>query len=596
MNELKRALPIVLVHLVIGLAASLVYAGFTTVPAELISPFVSSFRFRAAILLFIDWMPALQISGILVGYALAFAKDVPESVERWSGVQLDFLKGAFIVALVCISIYAILSEGVGPAFQGKQQDSLAESGAYAEYLSVARESSEQGDFGAAEFRANAALRIWPKSPEAVSLLESIRYDMASAAGENAAGTAELPNGDAEPVLPESSGLSVLSALDRARQAEAALDFYTAHYYAMLAYKLAPDTDPNKVEALRFSSRVWNRITSGTDRIQAEGAAALFAIKRQGYDAIQSGDYLRAYYILLSLQEQEAALKDSAVDPDVTRFLEIARQGVLKSFFFIDETLNLELFEASRNVFFVIRQDDGRSAAVFVHGLTYTGSGSTDVAYLRGFEYALFERDGSLSYQISVPYAKMFPYGNGKTTRPQLLLRSVDRNRIGKEIEMEVVAGSLPDQDRSVLLLDMPYEDLNLVFLANRGPSAMNLLDLMRFESKAERYGFSRRVYVSEILNRLADPFLILIVSVYALILGWKYRLGTNSVFKAWWILAVPLFPLISRYLIETVRYLSRVMVMLTVRVFPSHPLVLLLVGLSAGFVAISVVFFSQRSD
>jgi len=57
-------------------------------------------------------MPALQISGLLIGYALAFSKNASESVDRWSEQLLSYLKGAFIICLFCISAYVILAEGV----------------------------------------------------------------------------------------------------------------------------------------------------------------------------------------------------------------------------------------------------------------------------------------------------------------------------------------------------------------------------------------------------------------------------------------------------------------------------------------------------
>jgi hypothetical protein len=40
-------------------------------------------RLREGILLFVSWMPALHISGMLVGYALSFGKN-DDAVSRWS--------------------------------------------------------------------------------------------------------------------------------------------------------------------------------------------------------------------------------------------------------------------------------------------------------------------------------------------------------------------------------------------------------------------------------------------------------------------------------------------------------------------------------
>lgn len=125
---------------------------------------------------------------------------------------------------------------------------------------------------------------------------------------------------------------------------------------------------------------------------------------------------------------------------------------------------------------------------------------------------------------------------------------------------------------------------------------MSLIDLFRFMEKAEKYGFSRTECLREMIDRLADPFLMLIISIYALTLGWKYRLGKNVLFKAWWILTIPLFPLLSLFIIGVVRYLSRICSIIFVGLVPQNPVLLMLIFLALCFTGMSVFFFSQRSD
>ena len=191
---------------------------------------------------------------------------------------------------------------------------------------------------------------------------------------------------------------------------------------------------------------------------------------------------------------------------------------------------------------------------------------------------------------------MFPFTRDGQSRPELILHAVDRNRIGGDILPEIVAGEIPPQERSVLLLDMPYGDLDLVIAANRGPAGMSLPEMFAFSASAGKYGFSRDLYQREILNRVAEPFLVLILSIYALILGWKYRLGKSVFFRAWWALAIPLFPVVSLFVIETLRYLARLFIAAFVSLVPRNGLVPTLIFLTVSFFAISFAFFSQRSD
>lgn len=594
MTEAKRALPVILAHFFLGLGGCIAYAFFLPVTVALIPPFITPYRVRSGLLLFITYMPALLLSGMLVGYALAFSKNASDSIERWSNILLSYLKGAFGICLFFIAVYVVLSEGVSPILASRQSDSLSRSEDYTKYLAVARDSIALENYSEADFQVRGALMIWKESPEATALGDQVQYKLAAGGTKPAEGTKKGSASDA--MLRRSSGLTVLDALDKAEAAEKATDYYNAHYYAMLAYRLAADTDPNKANALRMAANAWNHISSGTDLIAAQGDATLYNTKRVGYDTIQSGDFLKAYYIFLALQEQEKAATDGKHDPDVERFLEVARKGVLESFFFTDETVNMSLFESARNVFFVIKKADGTNASIFIKGVTYTRADGKDMAFLRDFEYVQFDRNNAVQYQISVPYVKMFPYTQAKgRPRPELLLRAVDRDIAGSAILPFVVSGEVPERDQNILVLEMPYDDFNSIVTANRGAESMPLIDLYRFVDRAEVYGFSRSVYLTELIDRLADPFLILIVSIYALILGWRYRLAQSALFKFWWILMIPLFPVLSLCIIETLRYITRLSIMVIIGLAPQHPLMLTVTFLGIWFTGMSVYFFSQRS-
>ncbi len=596
MTEAKRTLPIILIHFVLGLILCLVYTFIRKTGVELIDPFIGGYRFRSGILLFVQYMPALLISGLLVGYALAFGKNSSGPVGRWSPELFSCLKGAFILCLLCVSLYVVLSEGIAPFFTTRQVEATERTEDYHDYMRVAAESFKAESFVEAEIEVNGALQIWKESKEANALLETIRYAIAASDKDGSGKKPVKDTDDSLMTARASGGLTVLDSLEKAYEAEKKLDYYSAHYYAVLASRLARDTDPNKAVALGVAARAWNRMTTGTNLVRAEDDARLYGTKQEGYDAIQRFDYLKAYYIFLELQKNEKKLGTGKIDPDIKRFLDVSRKGVLDSFFFMDETVNMRLFESARNVFFVIRHPDGSSDSVLIQGVTYTRSASRDMAYLRGLEVARFAPDNTLRYQISVPYAKMFPFtAVGGKVVPELFVRAVSREASGFEIVPTVVSGTIPAQEQRILVLDMPFADFNLLVQANRGAESLSLFSLFRFVEKAAGYGFSRDLFLAELIARLSDPFLMLIVSIYALILGWKYSLAQNAFFKAWWILVVPLFPVLSLFVIGTVRYLSRLCIVVFIGLVPQNPVLLTLLFLSCCFAAISVFFFAQRS-
>jgi len=122
------------------------------------------------------------------------------------------------------------------------------------------------------------------------------------------------------------------------------------------------------------------------------------------------------------------------------------------------------------------------------------------------------------------------------------------------------------------------------------------MDLWNFVPKAESYGFSRKTFNLELIRRLVDPFLLLILSVCALILGWQFRLGKSVMFKFWWIFTVPVFPVLSYLAVEGVRYVSRLCNGALIALLPSYPLIPVLLALVVCFLGVSLAFFSQRSE
>lgn len=595
MSSHKRVLPVLFAHFFAGLVLSVIVTVNTTVPAALLPPLIVSYRIRTAVLAFIQYMPPLYLSGLLIGFTLSFSSYADERVQRWSGKLLAFLKSSFAIMLVVIGCHIVLTEGVAPIARARMATAVSRSEDYHEYVRMGREMLRNDEPRTAEQRVLSALDIWKDSPEAVKLLDDTRYRSAEKYG---AGTDEEP--DVYPdglVLEEFSGMTVLDALDISEGAARELDFFDAHYYAMLAHRLSRPDDPLRERALRMASDAWNRIVEGTDLLRSRDDISLYAAKRAAYNALNQGDYLTAYYEFLDLHTADTAREDRKRDPDLERFLELARKGVMETFFFIDETRQLRAFESARNVVFTVKRPDGGTDAVYAAGVVYTRVSGRDVVYLRDFELIRHSRYLQLEYHIRVPFVKMFAYSReGEADRSELLLQSVDRSGERTRQGPVVIAGAPEAQDLSVLLLDLPYRDFSLIVSANRGAASMNMLELVRFHDRAEQYGYEPRIYLREVISRLSEPFILLILSVMALIAGWKYRLGNGVLFKAWWLLMVPLFTVISYLVIQIVRFYAGLCIQYFVITAPALAMLLSLVFLAVCFTGVSLYFFSQRSD
>lgn len=594
----KQVFPIILVHIAVGFIVVFVFSMTGGTRETVLSPFEYAFKLCDVVNRFTSLFPALVTAGLLIGFSMAFRKIIPEAVNRWSPKILSSLIHAFIICVICIGLYVLLAEWLAPSVRNRQETIKAKTDSYEDYIFLAHNATTEGNFRAALSNAEAALAIWDESPQAARIAENARLKL-SESGEYATGAESFALEPAEDASPLRNGLSSFEFLEKARDAMARLDFYNAHYYAMLSWQTAAANDPNKQTAMRIASEAWNSITTSLDAARALPDRQWYERKHQGYTEIQAKDFLSAYYLFQEM-DIEQKKEGSGIDPDIERLLGIAKQGLLQAFFFTDETKNLRLFEQSRDVFFTITRADGGKDAILMRGVARQYVEKKDAAYLRDFEMIRFDADNHIEFHIAAPYVKMFSFSQDdkQQPRPLLILTAVDREKENAVREPKVISGKFPPANsvaKSVICLEMPYKDINLLFSATAGPELMTLAELFYFSLHSEAYGMERYAFLAEFIRRLCDPFIVFTVAIILLTWAWKFRLGKNRPFSAWWIIVMPLVTIACAYLIETARYITTLCIACA-SMFPAiaSPAILLLVALE--FLVASVYFFSQRSD
>ena len=594
-NAFSHAFLAVFVYLAAGFACALAIAFRQDVAALVLPPLEAAFKGRDAVIRFGRFFPALVAAGLLTGYSVAFSRRIPKNSKKQQKPH-DLFKGAFIFCIVLVAAYAALAEGVMPVLNGRQADAVASTDTYHNYMLVCGREMDSGNFRAAYANAEAALAIWRDSDEA-RMASDAALAMASKLRDGGIDFIEEEGPDARGPRPPQGGHGTLELLEKAREAAERMDFYNAHYYASLSWRSAAEGDPEWEAARRIASESWNRITGALDTLRAETGRRYYERKLRGYGDIQAGDYLSAYYYFLAMKEEEAT-SGEGVDPDIDNFLEMARQGVLASFFFIDETDGLALFEREGGVFFLAPNDAGGNDAVLIGGVSRRGMGAADGAYFRDFEVARFDGRNELVFQISAAYAKLLPFTDiDGDARPQVVLTAVDRVAGGERIEPRVAAGVFPPSDglsASVLDLDMPYEDMALIIDASAGIGSMSLPQLFGFARRAERYGLQGTVYLAQLIQRVAEPFIAFIMAVLALVWAHKFQLRENRPFSAWWVITMPFIAVACGYVASAARQAVNVLTMLFAARAPSLAIPISAALVVVLLIAVSAWFFAQR--
>lgn len=593
MREIVKGLMSVLIHFAIGLACCLLYVWFFKTP-DVLPQFVLKWRLTETGLLFIRIMPNLLVAAILIGYAVIFGTCGQNTVPRYSEILLKYLKEVFIILFFCITVYTLLVEMITPLLFGYRNYTKLKTNDYYDFIKDADVALKNGQTERAQDKIKAALGIWRDNPEALALSDSIKvsHELHSKKQKN--------DTETEPAYFNATDKN-LTAEDALRTGEHYMnnrDFYSAHYYAMRSYNLSSEHAPYREEALRLAAQAWNQIEKGSAELTADFDIRLYQAKKAGYEMMQQGDYIKAHYHFIDTRDMLEEHDPLKRDPDLDRFIEITGKKLLEEIFFIDEIASLPAFESARNISFIIPDSKAEAAArITIEGLSFVTENGVQTIYGRNGEITQYAAGNRIAYRYKIPFIKIIPIsGEGGNPAMRMLFRASDKQHGRMFFQPIVLEGTMPVERQSSKLLPFSSKSFELIIAANRGEKMMTLPQLYTFKKESAQYGFPAQIFHREILARIGNAFLILIISVHALILAWSFRIPPHEQFRKTWALSFPVFFAAITGFVEAVRYCNRLLITLFTDIVYPFSTVLLLFVYTLLFVEGSFLFFAQRSE
>lgn len=592
MHKISKFFPYLFVHFLLGLIASFAYVFFMPIKETVLPVSLFSWKIRESILLFIFYFPFIYTSALIFAYPIIFGKFGPAKMQRRSSAMIRFIQHFFIFSLAVLSFYVVLAEAVKPILMEYQSRSVYQALTHKEYTKLAKEAYDRNDYSQAGDHIDRALSIWPQSEDAMKLNEMIKI-----AGE------KLSLDKTDSVLRKSISeednisMSAEAALKKAERAALAFDFYTAHYYAKLAMQTFQDGNPLKIDAENLAVQAWAEVEKGLASYKDAPSIALYKSKKAAYETLQRGDYIKAYYSFLQIDSSMRASNPDKKDPEVERFLNLSRVELEKNVFFTDELKNIPNFIMRGDISFTVGEHSHEYAVLKIHGISYGSSTLRNEIYLMNVLYTRLGISNTEKWSIIIPYAKLIEVvdDEGKN-RLMLQICSVDRYSEEKNVYPKVLSGELPRENAHNILLPMTMTDFILIEKSISGPSAMKISDLYYFSLIAEKYGLKKEAYLSEVLYRLTEPLLLLIVSLLVLILAWRFRVSPGRRLNKRLFLFSPLCPFLSYILMETLRYIFKLQIAFFVCLTPRY-VSLIVFGLpviALIFLIITLVY--QRSE
>ncbi len=604
---------------------------YRTVP-NLISTDVMLYRFFRGLWWFLTLLPAVLLSGFTVSCAMLWRYRISNSKRRFSAAMIERYKLVMIASLIFVCILAFNAEIFRPLVKGKLtrlENGPAE-------LEASLRNAElflvDEKYELAYLHAHHAVALAPRDTAALAMLkrssdELSIYTDTSRKDEKFATVED----EQKPLYAADHSYTVKEMMAKAQAAMAEDSWFDAHYWASLAVEACNGTDTNLERARSIAEYAWTQLKNPKTFEDSE-ENLFYRRKREAYIALNEGDFLTAYYIFLELRESRRR-----PDPDVERYFALSKEAVENDYFFIDETEHMDLLSNAHDVYFSLRNPDGSKDVFYIESIMDSKVNGKLVRYLKDFYVASYTADGRFERLMKVPLVKAISQpvssmsedaraltGVSKSWRnvPYLKLMAVDRNTHGVESRpvysyserglpnaLRKIAGfrEAPSDDTltqvyssdyrqpNTMLLPMPYGDFTVIDTASSGFSGMAIVAMMQFIRRAKEYGFASEVFTQSLVSRVLYPLFILILFIFAAIIGWNYRMEGEQVhFRTSWLPVVILYGFCMFLMMEIGMYLFNVFNYVLVGAFKGGALATAAIIYGCIFVAVSLLFMSRK--
>ncbi len=552
----------IVIHTLFVFVCSIAAGFFWNPPEILLLPGLrTGYLFTRGILIACEILPSVVLAGFLVACSVAFGKKSTKMLVRFSSAIISLFRRIVVIGLLSVLVLFCVQEILTPFLRSKQTAAEQKSEFYHEYVRLSEGSLQKGNYELAMIYIEQALGLYPGSSEAVLLRSQVELALASNPRSQKDENKPAQAGILEPIS-YSDPADVFELMVKAERAADVGDWLNAHYFAVCAERIAQPGSQPEADAKYLAADAWNHLAE-PQRFENKEAERLFFEKQQGYTALLNGDYLEAYYIWTNLERMVPS------DPDVQYFVSLAREYTDSQYFFIDETMNIRMYETLKNICFVIPSPDGCQYVVYIDGMSTIRDSGNLVQYLQNLSVTRFLSTGKIDYSFTVPYAKMLAYplsnirpenikelglsGNEKNV-PYLMLDAISRDT-GEIVSSPVYSVGDNDTVSNYIVMPVEYDDFILAASAYQGAAKMQLRDLISFAPRAELFGYSSEIYSAILINRLFAPLQILILFILLASVAWNYQLRGTSVFKLYYLFAFPLFTFVVYTADEFLRYL-----------------------------------------
>lgn len=489
-----------------------------TYPGEqLITLYRISWIFEEALRMMIAYMPTLLVTSVIAAFATLPGTGTEISFE------LSDISGSFgklmLLFIAFIVLYTGLHIGLQPKLYRDRHDRLYRSSLAEDYLEKAEEAEKSEELEEALRYFRNYLSIVGENRPVERRIEMLEGEISSLRGE---AEREKPQPQPKSRKETYRNLTAAELVEMSRNAMEEDDPFTAHFMAQMALEL----DESREDAKRLAAQAWEQIGRKEPDREKKKEHRIYKTKVRGYNALQQGDPVQAYYIFKELYREKPE------DPDIQDYLRESRLQARKVSFFIEEAQDTDTSPGIQTIVYIEPGDNPATTLIHIGKMVLDGA----IAWLHDVEILSFTEEGQpvrhlkadyakLSYrvpkvEVQEPHSVFIFRGIGRESREETMMPTVT---YGAGFEGELPSSGGTAAPENIYRTEATLSDLSRMSMHRDFLHRLNLLDLFSLEGTFDEYHHPRTYVQLTILMRLLGPFLLLSLSIFAVGLGLRMR-------------------------------------------------------------------------
>jgi tetratricopeptide (TPR) repeat protein len=535
------------------------------------------FTWTNAFLLFMRFSIPVTVAAVAVAFSLL---PTSETIRVRSGSQpFSRLVTSHLVTFITLTVmYTVLMLGLHPMAQRNMERFSSLTLQAQAFRSIADEAMEAGDRETALLNYQRYLAIDEGNRAIMELVNDMQMEIISEVPEERQEAAS--DLEAMRIKDLAEGKEPFELFEMAAGFYEQEDYFSAHYYARLAFQL----DPNRRDAQRLAARAQEMIASKDLSMLENEEKQLFERKREGYEYFANEEYFKAFHIFRELRENYPN------DADVISYLQKSQDWLSKETFFLDEAKQIDTLPGPTELLFINHSEEGEREIVYLGKLAGMEAGT----FCKDIEVMRFNPQGLL-YHYYAEY--------GRLRDGSINLHGINRSSASGQSLPRYLSGAIRLRAEGLpntLTLTPALEQLTSLKagkVASATAASIGFFSLWQVRSQIEKFGYMESFISEEILRRILLPFSFLVLCLLSVAIGWRFQARLYG--RAHWILFVfmPLFPLVAVSL--TSLYLTAQRIILSfvlLRLGFSLALVVLLVLQGLLLMVTMIVLAGQRTE